>query len=82
MGFEKRVIIDGKVYEYMAKREMTDDEIKRYYDQVNKSGVSLFFLFSLKNNSYIYIYIYIINATTPLIPDSCFGLTIKSNKSW
>ena len=58
MGFEKRVIIDGKVYEYMAKREMTDDEIKRYYDQVNKSGVSLFFLLSLKNNSYIYIYIY------------------------
>ena len=58
MGFEKRVIIDGKVYEYMTKREMTDDEIKRYYDQVNKSGVSLFFLFSLKNNSYIYIYIY------------------------
>ena len=80
MGFEKRVIIDGKVYEYMAKREMTDDEIKRYYDQVNKSGVSLFFLFSFKKNSYIYIYI--INATTPLIPDSCFGLTIKSNKSW
>ena len=59
MGFEKTVIIDGKVYEYMAKREMTDDEIKHYYDQVNKSGVSLFFLFSLKNNSYIYIYIYI-----------------------
>ena len=57
MGFEKRVIIDGKVYEYMAKREMTDDEIKRYYDQVNESGVSISFFFSPKNNLYIYIYI-------------------------
>ncbi|XP_075643683.1 uncharacterized protein LOC142614928 [Castanea sativa] len=36
--FEKTVIIDGKVYEYIVKREMTDEEIKRYYDQVNKSG--------------------------------------------
>ena len=81
MGFEKRVIIDGKVYEYMAKREMTDDEIKHYYDQVNKSGEGLFF-FSLLRTIHIYIYIYYINATTPLIPDSCFGLTIKSNKSW
>ena len=47
MGFEKRVIIDGKVYEYMAKREMTDDEIKRYYDQVNKSEVSLLYIYIL-----------------------------------
>ena len=46
--FEKMVIIDGKVYEYIAKREMTDEEIKRYYDQFNKSGVSLSFLISLQ----------------------------------
>ena len=46
--FEKTVIIDGKVYEYIAKREMTDEEIKRYYDQFNKSGVSLSFLIPLQ----------------------------------
>ena len=54
--FEKTVIIDGKVYEYIVKHEMTDEEIKRYYDQVNESGVSLSFFFSPKNNLYIYIY--------------------------
>ena len=46
--FEKTVIIDGKVYEYIAKREMTDEEIKRYYDHFNKSGVSLSFSISLQ----------------------------------
>ena len=46
--FEKTVIIDGKVYEYIAKHEMTDEEIKRYYDQFNKSGVSLSFLIPLQ----------------------------------
>ena len=59
MGFEKTVIIDGKVYEYMEKREMTDDKIKCYYDQVNTSGASLFF-FSLLRTIHIYIYIYIL----------------------
>ena len=46
--FEKIVIIDGKVYEYVAKREMADEEIKCYYDQFNKSGVSISFLISLQ----------------------------------
>ena len=53
--FEKRIIIDGRVYEYIVKREMTDEEIKRYYDQVNKSGVSLSF-FSLLRTIHIHIH--------------------------
>ena len=46
--FEKMVIIDGKVYEYIVKREMTDEETKRYYDQFNKNGVNISFLISLQ----------------------------------
>ena len=46
--FEKMVIIDGKVYEYIAKREMTDEETKRYYDQFNKNGLNISFLISLQ----------------------------------
>ena len=46
--FEKMVIIDGKVYEYIVKREMTDEETKRYYDQFNKNGLNISFLISLQ----------------------------------
>ena len=46
--FEKTVIIDGKVYEYIAKHEMTDEEIKCYYDQFNKNGLNISFLISLQ----------------------------------
>ena len=46
--FEKTDIIDGKVYEYIVKREMTDEETKRYYDQFNKNGVNISFLISLQ----------------------------------
>ena len=43
---------------YIPRPQMTDEQIKRYYDQVNESGVSISFFFSPKNNLYIYIYIY------------------------
>ena len=82
--FEKRIIIDGRVYEYIVK-QMTDEEIKRYYDHVNKSGVKSLFLFSLKNNSYTYtffvnimtsfIHIFWINMTNQVMKKSSISFT-------